>query len=119
MFKAKITRRDDRRVARLDEKKSEEDARVAALGLSIEDMSATLRNDYGIGGRISGVVVTAVEPGSRAEEAGLSEGDVLVEANRARLRNTKDFQEALRKAGKTGRVLLLVNRGGETFFSAL
>jgi S1-C subfamily serine protease len=65
------------------------------------------------------VAVTAVDPGGRAEEAGLQEGDVLMEVNRARVRNVREFQELLRKAGKGGRILLLVNRGGETFFTAL
>jgi S1-C subfamily serine protease len=68
---------------------------------------------------VSGVAVTAVDPGGRAEEAGLQEGDVLMEVNRARVRNVREFQELLRKAGKSGRILLLVNRGGETFFTAL
>ena len=119
LFKAKITRRDDRRVARLDGKKDEADARVAALGLSLEDMSSAIRNDYAIAPGVSGVVVTGVDPDSRADEAGLQEGDVLAEANRARVRNSREFQEILRKAGKAGRILLLVNRGGETFFTAL
>ena len=119
VFKSKITRRDDRRVARLDEKKDEADARIAALGLSLEDLSSQIRNDYGIASGVTGVVVTAVDPDSRADEAGLQEGDVLAEVNRTRLRNTRELQDILRKVGKAGRILLLVNRGGETFFSAL
>jgi serine protease Do len=119
VFKAKITRRDDRRVARLDEKKNEVDARLASLGLVVEDMSPSVRSDYDIAQGINGVVVTAVDPDSRAEEAGLQEGDVLVELNRSRLRTLRELQEMLRKVGKSGRILLLVNRGGETFFTAL
>jgi serine protease Do len=118
-FKAKIMRRDDKRVARLGEKRDQADARVTALGLGVEDLSSAARNDYGIVPGVTGVVVTAVDPGGRAEEAGLQEGDVLMEANRARVRNVREFQELLRKAGKGGRILLLVNRGGETFFTAL
>jgi serine protease Do len=78
-----------------------------------------LRSDYEIPKGVNGPVVVGVEPGSRAEEAGLQEGDVLVEANRSRLRNGRDFLERVSKAGKGGRILLLVNRGGETFFTAL
>jgi serine protease Do len=118
-YKAKITRRDDKRVARLDEKKDEGDARVAELGLSLEDLSSSLRKDYGITPDVTGLLVAGVEPESRAEQAGLQEGDVLVEANRARLRNTREFQELLRRTAKGGRILLLVSRGGETFFTAL
>jgi serine protease Do len=119
VFKARITRRDDRRIARLDEKQEQADARLTALGLALEDMSAGLRSDYEIPQGVNGPVVVGVEPGSRAEEAGLQEGDVLVEANRFRLRNGRDFLERVSKAGKGGRILLLVNRGGETFFTAL
>jgi len=118
-FNSKITRRDDRRVARLDEKKSEIDSRLAALGLSLEDVSPSVRSDYGIAPNVTGVVVTGVEADSRAEEAGLQEGDVIVEVNRARLRTLRELQDALRKIGKNGRILLLVNRDGETFFTAL
>jgi serine protease Do len=117
-FKARITRRDDNRLARLDEKQDQADTRLTALGLGVEDLTARLRSDYGIPQGVTGVVITGVEPDSRAEEAGLVEGDVVVEMNRARLRTKKEFLDRVSKA-KGARILLLINRGGETFFTAL
>lgn len=48
----------------------------------------------------SGVIVTAVEPGSRAEAAGLRPGDVLARAGSTQLKSLSDLHEATVKALK-------------------
>jgi serine protease Do len=95
------------------------DSRLASLGLALDALTPDLRRDYGITGGVAGALVLGVEIDSRADRAGLQEGDVIVEANRLKVRSPRDVQEAVRKAGKNGRILLVVNREGETFFTTL
>ncbi|MDC4227561.1 MAG: PDZ domain-containing protein [Candidatus Manganitrophus sp.] len=66
-----------------------------------------------------GVVVEGVAPGSSAEEAGLRPGDIIVEVNRKPLRNVSDYEKVISKMKKDQTVLLLVDRGGRTFFMAV
>jgi S1-C subfamily serine protease len=62
-------------------------------------------------------VVTDVDPGSKAADSGLKRGDVIQEANRKPVRNTADFESAMRNGKDT--TLLLVNRRGNTMYLAV
>lgn len=60
-----------------------------------------------------GVVVTEVRPDSPADQAGISEGDVIREVNRTPVERLEDVEKAMsRKAGDGTRVLLRVEREG-------
>jgi Do/DeqQ family serine protease len=62
-----------------------------------------------------GLVVTDVNPDSRAADAGLKEGDVILEVNRQAVQSVDELRTAVRKT--TDRpVLLLVERDGHTVF---
>jgi serine protease Do len=62
-----------------------------------------------------GLVITDVSPDSRAADAGLQEGDVIVEVNRQAVQSADELRAAVRKT--TNRpVLLLVERDGRTLF---
>ena len=65
----------------------------------------------------AGVVVSAVEPASAAEEAGMRRGDVILEVNRKAVASVGEFREAL--AGSDRGALLLVSRGGAEIIVAL
>ena len=65
-----------------------------------------------------GVAVTNVEQGSPAAEAGLREGDTILEVNRASVSSTGDFDKAMRNVSN-GATLLLVKRGDNTFYVAV
>jgi serine protease Do len=67
---------------------------------------------------LRGVLVEAVDPGSVADGAGLSRGDVLLEVNRARVYTPADVEEQMDASG-SGDVLLLVWRQGTTIFVVL
>jgi Do/DeqQ family serine protease len=62
-----------------------------------------------------GLVITDVSPDSRAADAGLQEGDIIVEVNRQAVQSVDELRAAVRKT--TNRpVLLLVERNGRTLF---
>jgi serine protease Do len=62
-----------------------------------------------------GLVITDVSPDSRAADAGLQEGDIIVEVNRQAVQSVDELRAAVRKT--TNRpVLLLVERDGRTLF---
>ncbi|MEO8050485.1 MAG: DegQ family serine endoprotease [Acidobacteriota bacterium] len=65
-----------------------------------------------------GVTVTSVDEGSPAAEAGLREGDTILEVNRASVSSTADFNRAMHNVSN-GATLLLVKRGDNTFYIAL
>jgi serine protease Do len=71
---------------------------------------------FGLPSDEEGVVVTRVEPGSLADDAGVQRGDLVLEINRQVVRNTKDFNRIAGEIGKDDAILLLVNRQGQTLY---
>lgn len=86
-----------------------------SLGLEVQDLTPSIARQLGLPPNTFGVVVTAVVPGSPADEAGLRRGDVIQEVNRQPVQNEAAFWRAVRAAGDRP-LLLLVNRGGSTYF---
>jgi S1-C subfamily serine protease len=60
------------------------------------------------------VVVERVSPTSPLADSGLRRGDVVQEVNHQPVKNVSDFRNAINKDAQ--QPLLLVNRGGQTFF---
>jgi serine protease Do len=82
--------------------------------VSVDNLDAQSANDLGLSPNTKGVVVTNVDPSSEAAEAGLRRGDVIQEVNRQPIKNTSDFERAMRSS--KDKHLLLVNRNGSTMF---
>jgi len=59
-------------------------------GVTVADLDARMRRQFDIPGSIQGALVTAVDPGSAAEEAGLRPGDVILEINRERVKSANE-----------------------------
>jgi serine protease Do len=55
--------------------------------------------------------IKLVERGSAAARVGLRHGDLVRAVNSAEVETVKDFQKALAQARKSGRAVLLVQRG--------
>jgi len=66
-----------------------------------------------------GVAIVRVRSGSVAEEAGLREGDVILEVNRKPVTTRSMYERVASKLGKDKAVLLLVKRQGRTIFVTL
>jgi serine protease Do len=79
------------------------------LGLGIQDLTDDLAAQLGYEDQ-SGVVVSAVEPGSPAQRAGIEEGSLITEVNRKPVGNVKEYKEAVKDNEKKG-VLLRIREG--------
>lgn len=88
------------------------------LGLTVEKVTPEVAEELGLK-RVEGLVITAVKPGSAAEDGGLQTGDVITEINRHPVRTMADFRRETAKAGKGQSVLFLVRRGQGSLFLAL
>jgi serine protease Do len=108
-------------IGELKEEKEEPMASAPAkgnLGLTVQQITPQLAESLGLK-RAVGVVITAVEPGSVADEAGLEQGDIILEINRVPIRNVSDYSKAVADIKKSQRVLFLVRREDSTMFLAL
>ncbi|UCD70945.1 MAG: Do family serine endopeptidase [Syntrophobacterales bacterium] len=88
------------------------------FGLKVEEITPQMVQRWGITVD-RGVVIVEVEPGSSGHNAGLQPGDVILEVNRKKIEDTKDYQRAMQRANRRERVLLLINREGGNIFVIL
>ena len=95
----------------------EEPGRTSSrLGATVSGVTEELQRQYRLPGR-EGVVVLGVQGGSFAQMLGLRPGDLVLEANRNRVRTLGDWERAL--GAKPKAVALLVWREGQTLFFSL
>jgi serine protease Do len=76
-------------------------------GVSVGDLDAAARRQFDIPGSIRGALVVKVDQDSNAAEAGLQQGDVIIEINRQPVRDA-DSAVALSEKAKGDRVLLRI-----------
>ncbi len=88
------------------------------FGLKVAPVTPDVAKELGLS-KAEGVLVEGVDPGSTAQQAGLRKGDVILEVNRQKIQDEKDYRNAMEKIKPDQSVLLLVNRGGSTFFMTL
>jgi serine protease Do len=103
------------------EQKSEpvpQDREWQRLGLQVETFTRSLAAQLGLE-HAPGVIVIRVSAGGLAQLAGLQVGDVIVEVNEAKIRNSEDFARALRKGDLEKGVRLNIRRGESQFFVML
>jgi serine protease Do len=76
------------------------------FGLAVQNLTDDIASRLGYEDE-TGVVVAGVQPGSPAERAGMKPGQLIKKVNKQDIRNTRDYEEAL-KEGRNDTVLLLV-----------
>lgn len=64
----------------------------------------------------TGVVVTAVEPGSPAQEAGIARGDVIREVNRSPVKDVDGFFQSVEQGKQKKNILFLISRNGNNIY---
>jgi serine protease Do len=88
----------------------------ARWGLGLSNLTPDMRDELQVPREVHGAIVTNVEPGSAADNAGLSRGFVIEEVNRHPVQSAADVQRELSSIPKGQDVMLLVwNKGGSTF----
>jgi serine protease Do len=88
------------------------------LGISVQNLTPELARRLR-SNRDSGVVVTRVEPGSPAAEAGIQTGDIIREVNRKTVKDADDLIQKIEQAKDQNNILLLVQRGQNNMFAAV
>ena len=94
-----------------------EETRVAAvppgerLGVGVQPLTPELAQRFNLTAT-TGVVVTEVEPGSPAAEAGIRVGDAILEVNRARITDVQSFGRALSALKPSEPALIYLQREG-------
>jgi len=83
----------------------------ARTGLSIAELSAREARQAGYDVQKSVLAVRKVSRNSAASRVGLRGGDLVLAVNSAEVDTMKDFQKAISQARKSGRAVLLVQRG--------
>jgi len=88
------------------------------LGLTVQDITPEVARHLDIENR-KGVLVSSVESGSPAEDAGFREGDVIRAINRIPVQDSKEFEQRMKKGKEEKTVLFLVERGEGRIFLAV
>lgn len=89
-----------------------------SLGMTVQELTPEIARSLGVS-ESKGVVVTNVDDGSPADEAGFRRGDVLVEVNQKKIENLRDYRAALGRVAGGDSLLLLVRRGDSVLYVAL
>jgi serine protease Do len=88
------------------------------LGISVQNLTPQLARRLRSSSD-SGVVVTRVEPGSPAADAGIQTGDIIREVNRKGVKDADDLIQKIEQAKDQNNILLLVQRGPNNLFAAV
>jgi serine protease Do len=88
------------------------------LGLTVQDISPAVARHMDIENR-KGVLVSSVEPGSPADDAGFRDGDIIRAINRMSVKDSKEFEKRIKEIKDDKTVLFLVERGEGRIFLAV
>jgi serine protease Do len=91
------------------------EAGPADLGMSVQTLTPELAQQLGVD-QTEGAVITQVEQNSPADEAGLSRGDVILEAAQKEISGAEEFREIAGRVKPGQGLLLLIQRRGNTLF---
>jgi serine protease Do len=115
------TRDADPQVASAETPQSSEDVLSGEAGVRVAEITDAARRQFRIPDGVSGVVVTAVKPGSPGADAGLQPGVVILQVDGAPVISTAGLKKSLSDAKKAGKdaVLLRLQVGEAKQFRAL
>jgi len=80
-----------------------------SLGVEVQNLTPGMARQLGYQPG-EGVVVSAVVPGSPADDVDIKPGDLIVSVNRQPVKSVDQFAKAIAQARKSGKALLLIQR---------
>ncbi len=95
----------------------EEPKTPGAYGLTVQTLTPEVANQLRLDGDTKGVVVSNVQPGSPADEAGLQKFDVILEVAQEPVTTAAQFRDAI--TGSKHGALLLIRRGSTELYRPL
>ncbi|GBC60886.1 peptidase [Desulfonema ishimotonii] len=87
------------------------DGRSDDLGLSLSEPDAETARQFGYDDDEKGLLVTQVRSGGKADQAGIREGDLILEVNREPVSSVGDYRREMRKTDSGQSFYLLIKRG--------
>ncbi len=110
----------DVKIGEMDEKTTEVAKTTGnkRIGIAVQRITPEMARALGLK-QATGVVVSQVDGGSPAEEAGIRRGDVIREVNRAAVKDVQDFFRKMEQAKDKGSILFLVQRGENNLYVAV
>jgi Do/DeqQ family serine protease len=85
------------------------------FGLSLQPLTAETASRYGLDADDQGLLVTRVDPGSNAADAGIRQGDLIQEVNRQQVRTLVEFNSAVQRSGARPALVLIKRRNVVTY----
>jgi len=104
-------REDEKTMAKQEPKQDDE------LGLTVRSLDPELAGRFGFDETEKGLLVTGVKADSKAEEAGIQQGDLIKEVNRSPISSVRDFRDALENIKKGDTIRMLLKRGQSGFIA--
>jgi serine protease Do len=94
----------------------DQSATAAALGMHFGSLTNQARRELNIAKDVQGVVISQVDPGSAADDVGLSQGDVVVAIDQQPVKTPQEAAGKLKEVAASPKksALLLLNRRGVT-----
>lgn len=83
-------------------------------GVRVQNLTPDIADQLQVPASTRGVVINSVDQGSAAQDAGLQQGDVILQVNRKPVRNVDEFRSALENTGNKPVLLLIIPRGNPT-----
>jgi serine protease Do len=85
-------------------------------GVGLSDLTPDAREQLQVPQNLTGALVGEVQPGSPADNAGLQQGDIILEVNRKPVKSAADASQNLKSVTSGQDALVLVwSQGGNTF----
>jgi serine protease Do len=105
-FNVDIAKREDERLA---SDRTGPNGETDELGLQVSNVTPEIANQLNIS-ETEGVIVTAVDPGSKSDVAGIQSGDIIREINRTRIQNIEDFKSILASIKQGQPISIFIHR---------
>jgi len=88
------------------------------LGMTVEEITPPMARNFSLS-VTSGLIIVQVQRNSPAAEAGLQQGDIILEVDQNEPGRLSDFYKMIRKYKKGDTILFLIKRGESTIYLTL